>query len=1203
MNALEQLTRVFDDPVVASEIIESLFGDEVEIDARSVAPLARGYTGARLAKVMLANRSGNPKPRWCVIKFCPAVPASHRREGELHRQALNESPREFREQHLTEIVFPAIRCTGGILVIGQSMVDGDPLGTVEISQLAGACEVVWKEILENWAGCDYGSGHSTVAELLQCELGSSFEPGGWLRGWAERHNLLAPAYLQLPDEEAALPNPWRLFAEDSPVAQAPIHYLVGRTHGDLHGDNVLVPVRNGIVCPTAFRLIDLATYDSRGPLSRDLATLLLSLCSREIGASSEHSQNVFLAYLERGHRDERLDGGMPGDVRSVIDSLREPALGFVHRNSWDPALWQRQLKVSLLAQAMLHSAYTSGTPAAARWCSRLAGRLTRCLLGPADFGAGPTMPFDAGKIVETSRMTATRTMGRSARSGSLFVDRTGQRSRLRAALEDQVTSVMVVTGPPGIGKTALVREVLADLGYDDLDVDTSPVSWHEATPHEEVGVPTLIEAIEPPGSGQVAGPSALARLEIALDGLEQAGGIRPIIVLDSAENLLKEGHLLRDPQLDLALDVVQSRPYPLVKVVLLTQHPPEATTGVVWAGSACRISLEGLEPPSLGEYFAQLDPDKRYGLADLGGVDLRRLHGLLAGNPRRAELLHACLSSEPPALQAHEVGPWLSTMQASEVHQRLVRLFVDHLPVEQQRVAEAVAALGVPVHRDTIINVLKPYVSATQVEPALRALVAARLVLERRDGRKHLRKAETEAILGRLGPGDRCAEEGEPPTRFDLLLQAARVLATMQKDDEDVHGIADLDMHFARIDVWLRAGMYGVAHDLIHSMDHLVYLWGSGAELRAQREAIRGRLHDDREGEMMNLAALGDIYSYSGDCPSALTSYKDALSIAQEEQDREAIRRCHLGMGSMFWEHDDLAKAEEHYGWAYALAGEDEDDGGDRAAALIGLADCRQRRGDYRRAVRNALEAFSAVRETEPGLASSATLRLARWYAELNQIPDAQQMLNECANLILAHPDPTAQAELLNSTADLHLYRDLHSEARATAQQAVDVARDHRDPINLRRSLTTLALAHVHLDALPEARKAIEEAARYRVAGRETAELALRGIVAYRCNLPGTARDLFQQLHEETGKRTGADENDLVAWDFTGIALCYSVLLGAAETTTALEAFRRARPERAEPTPGLDVRLRFMVKAMAHGTSDLEPVLSGLACIRPGATV
>src|SRR5205807_1386929 len=117
-------------------------------------------------------------------------------------------------------------------------------------------------------------------------------------------------------------------------------------------------------------------------------------------------------------------------------------------------------------------------------------------------------------------------------------------------------------------------------------------------------------------------------------------------------NLLKEGHVLRDSELDLALETVQSRLIPLVKVVFVTQRMPEATTGVAWTGTACRISLDGLEPPSLREHFAELDPGSRYGLADLPEKDLRRIHGLLAGNPRFAELLHAVLSSDLPGLQA-----------------------------------------------------------------------------------------------------------------------------------------------------------------------------------------------------------------------------------------------------------------------------------------------------------------------------------------------------------------------------------------------------------------------------------------------------------------------------------------------------------------------------------------------------------------------
>ncbi|OLF11164.1 hypothetical protein BLA60_14360 [Actinophytocola xinjiangensis] len=1094
-------------------------------------------------------------------------------------------------------------------MIGQFNADGIPLGTVELDQLAEACEVVWNTILDRWAGPGYDSERSTLAELLACELGDSFRPGGWLHDWAQANDLLVPAFLDLEGEESPLPNPWRLFDEDLPTTRAEIHYLVGRTHGDLHGDNVLIPVRNGSIRPADFRLIDLATYDARAPLSRDLATQLMSLCWREIGASSERSQEAFLVYLVNDYRDELLDGRMPGDVRKVIDALREPALRFVIQNEWNQEHWHRQLKVSLLAQAMLHTAYSSGGTPASRWCSRLAGRLTRALLGTANLPTGPLMRFDAGKLVEATHATAARTIDRSASDGSIFVDRTGQRGRLRAALADRVTSVIVVSGPPGIGKTALVREVLTDLGLTDPEDETTAVRWHDATPYGEIDVPTLLKDIEPPGSDRVAGPSARARLEIALDSLGESGGIRPVIVIDSAENLLKEEHVLRDSELDLALEAVQGRLRPVVKVVLVTQHVPSATTGVAWPGTACQINLDGLEPPWLREHFAELDPGNAYGLADLPEQDLRHVHGFLAGNPRLAELLHAVLSFDPPGLQAHEVGPWLSSVPASEVHQRLVRRYVDLLPAEQQLVSKGLAALGIPVSTDAVIGVLAPYLSRELIESALRALVAARLVLERRDGRRYVRKTEVEAVIGYLGR-DRHTDDGGSPTRRELALQAAKVLAVMQKDDDEVDGMVDLEMHFARVDAWLRAGMYEQAHSLIEEMDDLVRRWGSGAELRAQREAVRGRLGDDREGEMLNLAGLGHIYSYSGEFRSALEAYQAALSIAKQDQLREAMRQIYINMGAMFWENNYLAEAEDHYGWALGLADEDDEDGGDddrtvvlrgdRAAALVGLADSRQRRGSYRRAVEQALAAFEAAWEADPGQALGAALRLARWYAELDQIPDALTMRARSAELTSAHPDASARAELLTLTADLYLYQDRYQEARSAAAQAVEVARVRRDPINLRRSLTTVALADVHLGDFLAARRAIEESARYRVAGRDTAELALRAIIAYRSELPGTARDLFRQLHDETSRRTKADSNDLVAWDFAGIARCHSVLLGEVEPAWALDAFRRARPTSAQQTPGLDDRMRFMVKTLAGNCPRLDHVLTELARIRPG---
>lgn len=120
------------------------------------------------------------------------------------------------------------------------------------------------------------------------------------------------------------------------------------------------------------------------------------------------------------------------------------------------------------------------------------------------------------------------------------------------------------------------------------------------------------------------------------------------------------------------------------------------------------------------------------------------------------------------------------------------------------------------------------------------------------------------------------------------------------------------------------------------------------------------------------------------------------------------------------------------------------------------------------------------------------------------------------------------------------------------------------------------------------------------VVGQETVELALRAIIAHRCNLPGTARDIFQQLFDETSARTLADSDDLAAWDFTGIARCYPVLLGEAEPATALEAFRRARPDGADRTPGLDDLVRFMVQTLGDGNFRIERVLTDLVRFRPG---
>lgn len=158
---------------------------------------------------------------------------------------------------------------------GQSNADGIPLGRVELDQLADVCEVVWKKILVQWAGPGYNSKPSTLAELLACELGDSFRPGGWLHDWAQRHGLLVPAFLDCLTSKGRCQS---VAAVRRGLARDPSG---ARLSGGLDArrsarDNVLVPVDDGKVHSADFRLIDLATYNGQTPLSRDLAALLVA---------------------------------------------------------------------------------------------------------------------------------------------------------------------------------------------------------------------------------------------------------------------------------------------------------------------------------------------------------------------------------------------------------------------------------------------------------------------------------------------------------------------------------------------------------------------------------------------------------------------------------------------------------------------------------------------------------------------------------------------------------------------------------------------------------------------------------------------------------------------------------------------------------------------------------------------------------------
>ena len=152
--------------------------------------------------------------------------------------------------------------------------------------------------------------------------------------------------------------------------------LVGRCHGDLHTDNVLVRV--GLVIDgTDFHLVDLALYEPGGPVTRDPVHLLLYILARRMDVISAAQQSVLIDALLA---PERADAGLlPGWLADVIREVDGASLAWLKGTGLQPE-WRRQRLLSLAGCAMLFLGRTSTRREDLHWFLRLAARAAAAFL-------------------------------------------------------------------------------------------------------------------------------------------------------------------------------------------------------------------------------------------------------------------------------------------------------------------------------------------------------------------------------------------------------------------------------------------------------------------------------------------------------------------------------------------------------------------------------------------------------------------------------------------------------------------------------------------------------------------------------------------------------------------------------------------------------------------------------------------------------
>lgn len=766
--------------------------------------------------------------------------------------------------------------------------------------------------------------------------------------------------------------------------------------------------------------------------------------------------------------------------------------------------------------------------------------------------------------------------------GSL-VDRADEHGLLDGALRADGPRVIVVSGPPGVGKTALVSRVL------EADLSETTIRRYDL-PGDRFDAKRLCEDISPKpwsGTGPRSDEDVLTRLEAAVKAPDDT----PVpIVVDGAQNLLDPvTHTMISLELAEAIGVIAGGRR-RVKLILVCQEPP-VPTGIEWLASAVYVPISGLAREDFEIFLQRLNPGGEFGLADLTPTERNGLYDALRGIPRLAERFCTVLDLSRSRWNAAKLARHLAKHRASGAERLLARELVCCLSDEQRRIIVGLAAFGAPVTVRQLVDLLEAELSPGRVKPLLEKLTNIRVIGMTSD-RYYVPTSGIQDALMQLPDQDGPAHLWRRAT--DLLSDSRQ---------EQIGQPEDLEMYFAELDILIRRRLWGSSYELIDTIEKQLQRWNAAGLLLKYRETIAGRLRESYR-EMANYNTLGCIYLSRGDLGKAREAFDNALRNARAVADTypHGRRKIYINLAALSLESGKTIRAEQYYRDALAMAGE-HDDVLDRMAATAGLADCFRRHGDYSEAFRYGQLSLSAAQAENSSWAADIAVKLARWHSELNQRPEALRLLNVARQEADEHPeDPALRVRCLDGRADLLLDADEVDQAREVAQDALTRALELNAPVTVLQARTTMAMACLRIGETSAARREINRASPYRREGRSLVVLALQALIAFQDDPDGELpRTLFAKLEREAFQRRERDIQDFAAWDFEGLAICGTRVGRTGSLDQAIAAFRRAR-EQAVP-PALNARMRFWLGILQTKAlpGQMDPVLAAAvgAAARP----
>ncbi|MEU9194323.1 trypsin-like peptidase domain-containing protein [Streptomyces hundungensis] len=527
------------------------------------------------------------------------------------------------------------------------------------------------------------------------------------------------------------------------------------------------------------------------------------------------------------------------------------------------------------------------------------GELARllCLPGPGPLPlAGPGEP--PGARVPGARAPDLRVVGVPVAYGiELFKNRTSERDAVARHLSDPAIRMVTITGPRGIGKSALAAKVM-----DLLDRGSWPGTVQGPVPSGLVNLSTRTSGISLErlyfDCARLLGPECLARLrdvwtaggtaQDRLAELHAALGERLVVVLmDNLEDLLDDDGSIADEELAVILDWlfrVRSTPRLLVTSQVPVRLAPELRR------FAAHVELsEGLGPAEAAALLRELDRDGSLGMAQLSDDELLHAAVHVHGVPRALELLIGALADDTVLLPSLQ-DVLKDFTRRHDVVADLAQDRYKRLDARAHAVLGVLAALRTPVGQDAVEEILAGLDPELPAAPVLISLVRRHLVSVDRAHRTFaLHPLDAEIAYGRMprnGPHRRQAVERRIASWYERRTRPRGEWRTLE----------DIEPNRRRFHHLLRAGDHDDAARALCEISEWLVWHGSVLAAVTMHLAVEEHIQDERV-RLAHTVAYGHARLSAGPIEQAVHLFAEAVTLAERLGDRPALQNALFGLG------------------------------------------------------------------------------------------------------------------------------------------------------------------------------------------------------------------------------------------------------------------------------------------------------------------